>query len=137
MGNLGWAEVAVIVVVALVVLGPDKLPQAARQVSQILRQFRKLSTGFRQELQNALDEPLEAEARQRGREVVGSSQHSPQQPDASQNDAPNTAQPQAEVSQPSDPPQPQPVDASEASQPTASQPGEPDESSVINPNNSS
>ena len=66
MGNLGWAEIAVIVVVALVVLGPEKLPGAARQIGQVMRQLRRISTGFQQELQNALDEPLEAEARRRG-----------------------------------------------------------------------
>ena len=38
MGNLGWAEIAVIVVVALVVLGPEKLPGAARQIGNVIRQ---------------------------------------------------------------------------------------------------
>lgn len=70
MGNLGWAEVAVIVVVALVVLGPDKLPGAARQIGNVIRQVRRISTGFQQELQNALDEPIEAEARRRGEQAV-------------------------------------------------------------------
>ena len=70
MGNLGWAEIAVIAVVALVVLGPDKLPGAARQIGNVIRQLRKISTGFQQELQNALDEPIEAEARQRGQLAV-------------------------------------------------------------------
>jgi len=70
VGNLGWAEIAVIVVVALVVLGPEKLPGAARQIGYVIRQVRKISTGFQQELQNALDEPIEEEARRRGRIAV-------------------------------------------------------------------
>lgn len=70
MGNLGWAEIAVIVVVALVVLGPEKLPGAARQIGNVIRQVRKISTGFQQELQNALDEPIEEEARRRGQIAV-------------------------------------------------------------------
>ncbi|MCY3910931.1 MAG: Sec-independent protein translocase protein TatB [bacterium] len=70
MGNLGWAEIAVIVVVALVVLGPEKLPGAARQIGGFVRQIRKISTGFQQELQNALDEPIEAEARRKGQLAV-------------------------------------------------------------------
>ena len=70
MGNLGWAEIAVIVVVALVVLGPEKLPGAARQIGNLVRQIRKISTGFQQELQNALDEPIEAEARRKGQLAV-------------------------------------------------------------------
>ena len=59
-----------ILVVALVVLGPEKLPGAARQIGNVIRQFRRISTGFQQELQNALDEPLEAEARHRGQLAV-------------------------------------------------------------------
>ncbi|MCY4192688.1 MAG: Sec-independent protein translocase protein TatB [bacterium] len=70
MGNLGWAEIAVIAVVALMVLGPEKLPGAARQIGSVIRQFRKISTGFQQELQNALDDPIEAEARRRGKLAV-------------------------------------------------------------------
>jgi len=70
VGNLGWAEIAVIVVVALVVLGPEKLPGAARQIGRVVRQVRKISTGFQQELQNALDDPIEAEARRRGKLAV-------------------------------------------------------------------
>ncbi|MXW57535.1 MAG: twin-arginine translocase subunit TatB [Acidimicrobiia bacterium] len=70
VGNLGWAEIAVIVVVALVVLGPEKLPGAARQIGNVIRQVRKISTGFQQELQNALDEPIEEEARRLGRIAV-------------------------------------------------------------------
>ncbi len=59
-----------IAVIALVVLGPEKLPGAARQVGQAVRLLRKISTGFQQELQNALDEPIEAEARRRGELAV-------------------------------------------------------------------
>ena len=79
MGNLGWAEIAVIVVVALVVLGPEKLPGAARQIGQVVRQLRRISTGFQQELQNALDEPAEAEARRRGQQAVEESKKGSEQ----------------------------------------------------------
>lgn len=79
VGNLGWAEIAVIVVVALVVLGPEKLPGAARQIGSVIRQIRKVSTGFQQELQNALDEPIEAEARRKGHQAVEQSKQEIQQ----------------------------------------------------------
>ena len=95
MGNLGWAEIAVIVVVALVVLGPEKLPGAARQIGNVLRQVRKISTGFQQELQNALDEPIEAEARQRGKLAVEQS---------GQESSPGTEEPKTQSEQTSDPP---------------------------------
>lgn len=59
MFNLGTGEVLLILVVALVVLGPDKLPGAARQVGQWLGQVRQLSSGFQAELRDALQEPVD------------------------------------------------------------------------------
>jgi Tat protein translocase TatB subunit len=57
--NLGTGEVLVILVVALVVLGPDKLPGAARQVGRWLGELRRLSSGFQAELRDALQEPVD------------------------------------------------------------------------------
>ena len=92
MGNLGWAEIAVIAVVALVVLGPDTLPGAARQIGNFIRQIRKISTGFQQELQNALDEPIEAEARRQGELAVEQSkQESPQEVEQASNPPPDSS----------------------------------------------
>ena len=68
-----------IMVVALVVLGPEKLPGAARQIGQVVRQLRRISTGFQQELQNTLDEPVEAEARRRGQQAVEESKKGSEQ----------------------------------------------------------
>ncbi len=84
-----------IVVVALVVLGPEKLPGAARQIGNVLRQVRKISTGFQQELQNALDEPMEAEARQRGQLAVEQSR---------QGSSPGNEESKTQTEQTSDPP---------------------------------
>jgi Tat protein translocase TatB subunit len=57
--NLGTGEVLVILVVALVVLGPDKLPGAARQAGRWLGDLRRLSSGFQAELRDALQEPVD------------------------------------------------------------------------------
>jgi Tat protein translocase TatB subunit len=57
--NLGTGEVLVILVVALVVLGPDKLPGAARQAGRWLGELRKISSGFQAELRDALQEPVD------------------------------------------------------------------------------
>jgi sec-independent protein translocase protein TatB len=54
--NIGGWEFAVILVVALLVLGPDKLPQAARQVGHFVGEFRRVASGFQNELKNALEE---------------------------------------------------------------------------------
>lgn len=59
MLNLGTGEVLVILVVALVVLGPDKLPAAARQAGRWLGELRRVSSGFQAELRDALQEPVD------------------------------------------------------------------------------
>jgi sec-independent protein translocase protein TatB len=61
--NLGTGEVLVILVVALLVLGPDKLPGAARQVGRWLGELRRLSSGFQAELRDALQEPVDGKPR--------------------------------------------------------------------------
>lgn len=70
MGNLGGAEIVVILLVALVVLGPRKLPHAARQVGRALTELKRLSSGFQKEMREAMDDPVvEAEARAKGAAV--------------------------------------------------------------------
>ena len=59
MFNVGGPEVLVILVVALVVLGPKRLPEAARQVGKAMAEFRRVSTGFQAELRDALNEPVD------------------------------------------------------------------------------
>lgn len=59
MLNLGAPELLVILVVGLVVLGPTRLPQAARQVGSALGELRRVSAGFNAELQHALTEAPE------------------------------------------------------------------------------
>ena len=57
--NIGTGELLVILLVALIVLGPTKLPEAARNVGKALGELRRVSTGFQAELRDALHEPLE------------------------------------------------------------------------------
>ncbi len=59
MFNIGAAELLVVLVIALLVLGPAKLPDAARQVGRALGEMRKLSSGFQAEMRDALKEPVE------------------------------------------------------------------------------
>lgn len=66
MLGLGVGEVIIILIVALVVLGPTKLPQVARQVGKGLREFRRAAS----DLQNTFDEVArEAEREERAEEV--------------------------------------------------------------------
>ena len=41
MFNLGAGEIAVIMIVALLLLGPDKLPELARGIGKFMREFRR------------------------------------------------------------------------------------------------
>ncbi len=71
MGNLGGMEVLVILVVALIVLGPTKLPEAARQVGKAVNEVRRISGGFQREMREALQDPLvEADAREKGSKLI-------------------------------------------------------------------
>jgi sec-independent protein translocase protein TatB len=54
--NVGGAEILVILLVALIVLGPDRLPQAVRQAGQFVGELRKMSAGFQNEIRGAFDD---------------------------------------------------------------------------------
>lgn len=56
MLNLSTGELLVIAVIALVVLGPNRLPDAARQAGRALAELRKISNGFQREMQSAMRE---------------------------------------------------------------------------------
>lgn len=57
--NLGVGEILVVLLVALIVLGPEKLPGAARNIGKAMTEIRRVSTGFQAELRDALQEPVE------------------------------------------------------------------------------
>ncbi|MFT4288671.1 sec-independent translocase [Nocardioides sp.] len=54
MFGVGLQELALLLVVAVVVFGPDKLPEFARQAGQFVRQLRKLADGARDQLREEL-----------------------------------------------------------------------------------
>ena len=56
--NLQGGELIIIGLVALVVLGPEKLPDAARRVGRIIAQIRQMGDGFVEEFRQAVDEPI-------------------------------------------------------------------------------
>ena len=58
MFNIGGGELLVIFLVALVVLGPKRLPEVARQVGKWVGEFRKLSAGFQTEVRDAMKDPV-------------------------------------------------------------------------------
>ena len=56
MGNFGPAEMLVIGVFALLVFGPQRLPEIARSIGKAIREFKKVSGDFNRELQIGFDE---------------------------------------------------------------------------------
>ena len=56
MFNVTGGELVIIFLVALVVLGPERLPEAARTAGKIMAQIREVSSGFQKELKSAMDE---------------------------------------------------------------------------------
>ena len=56
MFNIGGGELLVIMLIALIVLGPQRLPDAARQIGKAMADLRRLSTGFQNEVRSALDD---------------------------------------------------------------------------------
>jgi Tat protein translocase TatB subunit len=59
--NVGTPEMLVILVVALLVLGPNKLPEVARQVGKAVGEIRRLGAGFQAEIRDAMQEPVKME----------------------------------------------------------------------------
>ena len=56
MFNVTGGELVIIFLVALVVLGPERLPEAARTVGRLMGQLKDVSQGFQKELKSAIDE---------------------------------------------------------------------------------
>lgn len=58
MFNLSGSEIVVILLLALVVLGPEKLPEAIRRFGRLYGELRRMSKGFQSEFKEAFDEPM-------------------------------------------------------------------------------
>lgn len=61
MGPLGFPELIVIFVIALIVFGPRKLPELGKSLGKGLAEFKRASN----ELQNTLDEEVRNEERRK------------------------------------------------------------------------
>ena len=57
MFGIGMTELMVILVVALVVFGPTRLPELARSLGRAMAEFRRASTDLRQTFNEAVEDP--------------------------------------------------------------------------------
>ena len=75
MGNIGSGEVLVILVLGLLILGPERLPDFARKIGSFLKQAKRMSRSFQEELRSAIEDPeVENKARAQGALLTENSQ---------------------------------------------------------------
>ena len=56
MPSLGPAEILVVLVIALLVFGPNKMPDIARQVGKGMREFKRVQQHLKSELRDVVSE---------------------------------------------------------------------------------
>jgi sec-independent protein translocase protein TatB len=138
--NIGPGELIAISMVALIVLGPQRLPQAVRTVGRVVGELRRISSGFQDELRTALDdsELEEIAARRSAQQPPSLPPLSQTEPSSTQTDdeppVPSTVEP-VDGAEPVDGPEPvepdglgESVDRAEPDEPlTVAEPAEPAE----------
>lgn len=62
LGNIGPWEIVVILLIALIVVGPGKLPEVAKSLGKGVNEFRRATTGLKKEFQDVvnMDEDIKA-----------------------------------------------------------------------------
>jgi sec-independent protein translocase protein TatB len=72
MANLGMADSIILMVMALVVFGPRRLPQIGRQIGKLMYEFRKASNDFKFQMEEELRTSEEADRRKKDEERLKS-----------------------------------------------------------------
>ena len=57
--NLGWAELAVLAVVALLVFGPERLPKVAADAGRLIRELRRMARGMTTDIRTEMGIDIE------------------------------------------------------------------------------
>jgi sec-independent protein translocase protein TatB len=68
LGSLGMADTLILMVLALVVFGPRRLPQIGRQIGKLMYEFRKASNDFKFQMEEELRLSEEADRRKKEEE---------------------------------------------------------------------
>jgi sec-independent protein translocase protein TatA len=89
MPSIGWPELLVILVIALVIFGPKRLPDMGRQLGRGLREFRKATS----EIQDHFD--LDLEGKDNGKQEPVTQPSASAAPAAQPSAAASAAQPSA------------------------------------------
>ncbi|MGI6412419.1 MAG: Sec-independent protein translocase protein TatB [Syntrophomonadaceae bacterium] len=54
IGNIGPWELVLILLIALIVVGPGKLPEVARSIGKATSEFKKATTSIKREIQESI-----------------------------------------------------------------------------------
>jgi Tat protein translocase TatB subunit len=54
-GNIGFAELLIIFVIALLIFGPKKLPEVGKSVGRAMREFKKASNELRDKVEEEIN----------------------------------------------------------------------------------
>ena len=57
LDSLTGGEVLIILLIALMVLGPERLPETARSIGQLVAKARRMTSGLQSEVREVLDDP--------------------------------------------------------------------------------
>src|SRR5579863_9786795 len=69
MANIGMADTIILMILALVVFGPRRLPQIGRQIGKLMYEFRKASNDFKFQMEEELRQSEEADRRKKEEEA--------------------------------------------------------------------
>jgi sec-independent protein translocase protein TatA len=67
--SIGFGEILMILVLALIIFGPKRLPEMGRTIGRSLKEFRRAATDLRSELELDLDEPPKTSVEERARRL--------------------------------------------------------------------
>ncbi len=79
-GSLGFSELVIILVIALIILGPRKFPEPGRSLGKPMVEFKKATNEF----QSRMDEEITREAQPKPPEISASASSAPAAPSATE-----------------------------------------------------
>ncbi len=69
MPSIGFGEILIVLVIALVIFGPKRLPEMGRTIGSSMREFRRAASELRSELEVDVDESPRASVAERARRL--------------------------------------------------------------------
>ena len=67
MPSLGFGEILIILILALIIFGPRRLPEMGRTIGKSLRELRRATSDLRTEIEGDLEPPAETIEQRRRR----------------------------------------------------------------------